>query len=56
MHLLLGDGSVGIGKHGCEGGDVLEFWGEAGPDDVVRGCHAFDDIYIQNRISKIPEK
>ena len=56
MHFLLGDGSVGVGEHGCEGGDVLEFWGEAGADDVVRGCHAFDDICIDIDVSTMLEQ
>ena len=43
-HLLLGDGGVGVGEHARERGDILEFGGEPGADDVVRGSHAFDDV------------
>ena len=45
LHFLLEYGRVGVCEHGGESGDVFEFGGEAGADDVVACGHAFHDIY-----------
>ena len=44
VHLLLGNGCVIVGEHRSEGGYILKFGGKSCANDVVRRCHALNDI------------